>query len=163
MFTFGAFRITTYMAISKELRAIINLTNPPVNDEAFKQAIRDSSIEVKDEYLGYILTQHSQRRFVEEERHRHAERIKAAETARRHREAIDENRSANRLSKLAIGIAVVSMFVAVCALYLQWRGTAESKPSPQVSAPALLQSAPVVALPSTNAPTTNQPQQPPKL
>jgi hypothetical protein len=150
--------ITSFM--SPELRAILDLQTPPQNDEAFKRAIRDSSIEVKDEYLSFILTQHSNRRFVEEERQRHAERIDAAEAARRHREAIDENRSANRLSKLAIGIAIGAAVIAATSLYLQWRDADRLKPVPQAAAPALLPPAAVVFPQATNAPTTNMTEPP---
>lgn len=149
--------------MSPELRAILDLQTPPQNDEAFKRAIRDSSIDVKDEYLSFILTQHSNRRFVEEERQRHAERIEAVEAARRHREAIDENRRANRLSKLAIWIAIGAVVIASTSLYLQWRDADRSKPSPLVSVPALLPPAPAVAPPLISVPPTNQPVQPPKL
>ena len=149
---------TTFMNPSRELQAILDVTQTPSGEE-FKQAVRNSSIEVKDEYLGYILTQHSQRRFVEEERHRHMEQIEAAETARRHHEAIDENRRANRLSRRAIRIAIVAVMMAGLSLYWQWldRSANKSKRVPSVSAPSLLPPAPAVVLPLTNAPTTNMP------
>ena len=152
------------MEISKELRDILNLTNTFGKDDEFKQAIRDSSIEIKDEFLRFISAPSSQRRFVEEERQRHAERIEAAEAARRHREAIDENRSANLLSKLAIGIAIGAAVIAGVSLYWQWEDRTAAKPKPdlQSAAPALVPPAPIVALPLTNAPTTNSQQRPPK-
>jgi len=70
--------------MSPELKAILEAPPDPTG-EVFKRAIRESSIELKDEYLSLVLAQHSQRRFVEDERQRHAERIEAAVVARRHR------------------------------------------------------------------------------
>jgi len=141
------------MKPSPELQAILDVAQTPSGEE-FKQAVRHSSIEVKDEYLSYILTQHAQRRFVEEERQRHAERIETAEAARKHREAIDESRRANCLSKWAIGIAIGAAVIAATSLYLQWRDADRSKLVPPASAQALAPRVPAAALPLTNAPTT---------
>lgn len=146
------------MKPSRELQAILDVAQTPSGEE-FKQAIRDSSIEVKDEYLGYILVQHNQRRFVEEERRRHAERIDAAETARRHRQAIDVSRQANSLSKLAIWIAGGAFVVAILAWLfprdMQASGHREAGSLSAVPAP-ILQAQPLPLLKATNVPAKNQ-------
>jgi hypothetical protein len=153
---------TVPASMSPKLKAILEAPPDPTG-EAFKRAIRDSSLELKDEYLSTVLAQHSQRRFVEEERKRHAERIEVEETARRHREAIDQNRRANRLSLWAIVIAIGAAVIAGVSLYWQWEGRSagKPKPAPQAAAPAILPPAPAVALPLTNVTRTNIPQQTP--
>jgi hypothetical protein len=101
------------METSKELRDILNLTNTFGKDDEFKQAIRDSSIEIKDEFLRFISAPSSQRRFVEEERQRHAERIQAAELARRHQELV----TPHPLVWWALWIAILSLGVAILAWF----------------------------------------------
>jgi hypothetical protein len=114
--------------------------------------------------LSLVLTQHSQRRFVEEERKRHVERIEATKTARRHQEAISESRRANCLSQLAIAMAIGAVVIAGWSLYLQWadRSAAKQQLSPEAVAPALSSPATATSLPLTNAQTTNLPQSPAK-
>jgi hypothetical protein len=140
------------MKPSPALQIILDLAQG-LNEEDFKQAVRDSSIEVKDEYLSYILMEHSKRRFVAEERKRHAERIQSAEDAQRHQQAIDVSRQANRFAFWAIVIAIGAAVIAGVSLCWQWedRSAAKPKPATQAAAPALLSPAPAVLPPATNA------------
>jgi len=146
------------MDMSPELKAVLQLQQNPSMDE-FKEAVRNSSIAVKNEYLRFITAPSQHRRFVEEERRRHQQEINEAQTERRHQQEINANRAANRLSRWAILIAVAAFLVTVLAWLFprepQGIGHKESDRQ-QKAVPALLQSTNATALPLTNAMTTNQ-------
>jgi hypothetical protein len=90
-----------------------------------------------------------------------------AKLQQRHVEALTETTRANKLSRIAIGIAIFAALVAVFALALQWRESPSSKQPPApVAAPSKEAQLPPPPAPSqanpAQTPTSSTKTPPPK-